>query len=306
MKPTNRFRIVLLLAPLPFLGACSDGSGGGPSVPTEPVGITEENAAQVAAGMPMAASLMDFQETMSFDTLTADGTGTFFSPDGGSVTAGFEVDAAPVGEVSTGDRFAVSFDNFVVDPGPPQSSINGGIVIDFQTINGDWTVDPVWEVDIGFQVNGLTFSSGPATGFIDASWSQNASYDNGDAAYSLAGDFTASANDGTGWRSAALDGLDLSWSYDAVAAESTYGVDGRFASTELGGSVTVDTLTPFVLRDGDDNPYAGSMRATGAAGTSLTFTVLNNVDVQLDIDVDGDGFNDVQVLTTWDVLHEEY
>ena len=265
-------------------------------MPTEPVGITEDNATQVAAGMPMTASLIDFQDTMGFDTLTSEGTGTYEGPEGGSITAGFEIDAAPVGEVSTGDRFAVSFDNCMLDL---DSTLNGGIVIDFNTITGDWTVADVWEVDIGFEINGLTFSSGPATAFIDGNWSQNASYDTGDAAFSLAGDFTASANDGTGWKSAALDGLALAWSYDAAAAESTYSCDGRFASTELGGSVTLTTLAPFVIRDGDANPYTGSMRATGSGGSRLTFTVLDETFVQLDIDADGDGIDEVTLTVEW-------
>ncbi len=252
--------------------------------------------------MPMTASLIDFQDFMSFENLTSEGTGTFDCPDGGSITAAFEVDAVPVGVVSTGDRFSVSFHNCMLDP---DSTINGGIVLDFQTINGDWTVDDMWEVDLGFEVNGLTFSSGPATGFFDASWSQNASYDTGNQAFSLAGDFTTSANDGSGWQSAALDGLVLTWSYDELAAEATYSVDGRFASTELGGSVTITTLTPFVLRDVDPNPYTGSMRATGLAGSSLTFTVLDETYVRLDVDADGDGTDEFSVTTTWFELENQ-
>lgn len=268
---------------------------------TEPVEITADNATEVAAGMPMMTSLVDFEEFMSFETLTSEGTGTFQCPDGGSITAGFAVDAAPEGEVSTGDRFTVTFDNCMLDPG---SSINGGIAIDFDTITGDWQVDDTWEVDIGFAVNGLTFSSGPATGFFDASWSQNATYDTGDSSYSLAGEFTTSLNDGSGWQTAALNGLALDWSHDAVAGEATCSLDAQFASTELGGAVTLTTLTPFVSEDGAPNPHAGSVRATGAGNTSLTFTVLDDTFVQLDVDEDGDGFDDFTVTTTWAELEE--
>jgi hypothetical protein len=287
-------RILVSLSALSFLGACSSGSGGGISVPTEPVGITEDNASQVAAGMPMTASLIDFQDFMSFEDMTAQGTGTFDCPDGGSITAGL-VDAAPVG-LSSGDRFTVTFNNCMLDA---NARINGGIAIDFTTITGDWQVDPVWEVDLGFQINSLRFSSGPASGFFDGSWTENASYDNGNSAFSLAGDFTTSVNDGTGLKAAALDGLDLSLSYDVTAAESTYSVDGMFASTELGGSVTLTTLTPFVKSDADAYPHAGSMRASGVAGSTLTFTVLNATDVQLDVDADGDGTNEFTLFTTW-------
>jgi hypothetical protein len=270
-------------------------------VPMEPVQITEDNASQVAAGMPMAASLIGFQETMGFETLTAEGTGTFDGPDGGTITAGFEIDAVPVGEVSTGDRFFVNFDDCMLGA---SVELNGGIVIDFNAINGDWEVDDVWEVDLGFQINNLTFSSGPATGYFDGSWSQNASEDSGDAAFSLAGDFTTSVNDGTGLESAALSGLVLDWSYDVLAAEATYSVDGQFASTLLGGSVVVTTLTPFVIKDTNTDPHTGVVRATGVGGSRLTFTVLDETFVRLDVDADGDGIDEFSVTTTWAELEE--
>lgn len=301
MKPQHGLCILIALSALSFLGACSSGSGGPPPVPMDPVVIDEDNATEVAAGMPMAASLIEFQDFMGFETLTAEGTGTFDCPDGGSITASFQVDAAPVGEVSTGDRFAVSFNDCMLDPA---STMNGGIVIDFETITGDWTVDDVWEVDIGFEINNLTFSSGPATGYFDGSWSQNATFDTGDKTFALAGDFATTLNDGTGYQSAVLDGLDLSWSYDATAAESTYSVDGTFASTALGGSVTVTTLSPFVLRDVDLYPYTGSIQCTGAAGSALTMTAVDETFVQLAVDVDGDGTPEVTVNTTWDALEE--
>lgn len=271
-------------------------------VPMEPVQITEGNASQVAAGMPMAASLISFQETMGFETLTAEGTGTFDGPEGGSITAGFDIDAVPVGVLSSGDRFSVTFDDCMLAVGV---ELDGGIVIDFNTINGDWQVDDVWEVDLGFQLNGLTFSSGPTTGYFDGSWSQNTSQDFDDAAFALAGDFTTSVNDGTGLESAALSGLVLDWSYDALAAEATYSVDGTFASTLLGGSVTVTTLTPFVLKDTNVDPHTGVMRATGVGGSSLTFTVLDETFVRLDVDADGDGIDEFSVTTTWAELDQD-
>jgi hypothetical protein len=301
MKPALDLHIVFSLATLSILGACSSGSGGGSGVPTAPIGITEDNAAEVAAGMPMTSSLIEFQEFMGFENLTAQGTGTFDCPDGGSITAAFEVDAAPVGEVSSGDRFSVIFNDCMMDP---SSTIDGGIAIDFDTITGDWLVDDVWEVDLGFEVNGLTFSSGPTTGFFDGQWSQNASQDSEDSAFSLAGDFTAAVDDGAGLEASVLNGLVLTWAYDALAAEATYSVDGRFASTVLGGSVTVTTLTPFVIRDGDPNAYAGSMRATGALGSSLTFTVLDETFVQLDVDADGDGIDEFTITLSWVELEE--
>jgi hypothetical protein len=296
MKATPRLCILVTFLASSFLGACGGGGGGGISVPTEPVGITDTNASQVAAGVPMTASLIDFQDFMSFDTLTAQGEGTFGCPDGGSITAAFQVDAAPVGQLSSGDRFTVSFNNCKLDSA---STVNGGIAIDFNTITGDWQVDDVWEVDTGFQINHLTFSSGPAHGTFDGSWSQDTTYDTGNATFSLTGDFTTSVSDGSELTAAALDGLVLSWSYDATAAEATYSVDGQFASTELGGSVVLTTLAAFVKRDADNYPHSGSVRATGAAGSTLTFTAQDENFVQLDVDADGDGLAEFTVNVAW-------
>jgi len=300
MNPLPRLSVVWLVPSL-FLGACGGGSGGGsgPTVPTEPVTITDANATQVCASMPMTTSLIEFQDFMGFESLTAEGTGTYDCPDGGSITAGFAVDAAPLGVVSTGDRFTVSFNGCKLDP---STSINGGIAIDFDLINGDWTVDDVWNVDIGFSIDNLRFSSGSASGVFDGSWDQSVSVDTGDRTYSLAGGFTTLVNDGSSTHLAALSGLVLSWSYDAMTLEATYSVDGTFASTDLGGVVSVTTLSPFVLADGALHPYTGSFQATGALGSALQFTAIDDTFVQIDVDLDGDTVFDITVNTTWDAL----
>jgi hypothetical protein len=302
MQPTRRLGIVISLAPLvsgAFLGACSGGSGGGSGVSTEPVAITSDNAVEVAAGMPAAAALIGFQEFMSFQTLTSEGVGTFDCPDGGTITAGFDVDAAPVGVVSSGDRFEVTFAGCMLSV---DTEIDGRIALDFDTITGDWEADDVWAVELDLTIDGLTFSAGSAGGFFDGSWSQSASFDMGDSAFALAGDFTTTFNGGSGLQVAALRDLVLSWAYDAVAGEATYSVDGLFASSALGGSVELATTTPFVLADGAPNPHAGAVRALGAGGSQLTFTVLDATFVQIDVDADGDGTDEFTLTTSWDEL----
>jgi len=296
MKPMHGAGLVVSFSASLFLGACSGGSGGRPPVPTEPIEITEDNASEVAAGVPMTAALIEFQDFMGFESLTAEGTGTFDCPDGGSITAAFQVDVVPLGVVSTGDRFTVDFHDCMLDV---SSRINGGIAIDFTTISGDWTVDDTWNVDIDFQVNDLTFSSGPASGFFDGSWTQSTGFDMGDRSFALAGDFATSVNDGVQYESAVLNDLELTWAYDSMAGIATYSVDGLFASTALGGSVLITTLTPFELRDIDSFCYKGSIRATGANGSTLTFTALDEVFVQIDVDADGDTVTDFTLNTTW-------
>ena len=75
---------------------------------------------------------------------------------------------------------------------------------------------------------------------------------------------------------------------------------GIFTSTELGGSVTFETLEDFVLI-GDDNPSAGALLISDSS-SSVLITVLDNISVQLEIDLDLDGMIDETVVVTWAAL----
>ena len=251
---------------------------------------------EVAGGIPVALGLVDFEETMGFETLTADGAGSFPCPNGGSATALFQTDVAPPGTFSTGDVFAVTFSSCMLDP---SLRISGSIVIGFNLVNGDWLTDPVWEVDLDFDVNSLVMSSGPSKAFFDASWNQYSSYNNGDATFALTGDFTTSLSNGTVSQISAFSGLTFTYDYDSAAMEHTYTVDGTFASSELGGAVTLETLAPVVRADADVYANSGVLRATGAGGSTLTFTILDETSVQLDVDADGDMMVDYQVIVDW-------
>lgn len=277
------------------LAACS-GGGGAAGLSTEPAAITSMNATDVAHGAAVTLSLIELEEIMGFETLTADGAGTVDCPEGGSISAAFDADAPPVGVVSTGDRFSIDFDDCFFDP---SFSIDGGIAIDFQTITGDFVMDDTWEVDIDFEIDRLTFSTGPTSGSFDADWSQSVSYMDGDAEFAMAGDFTTRVNDGGGLTAAAITDFMLTCAYDAMAAESTYSIDGDFASTELGGTITLTTLTPIVMADGAANPHEGVLRATGSGGSQLTLTILDATFVQLDVDADGDDTYESMDVTTW-------
>ena len=67
------------------------------------------------------------------------------------------------------------------------------------------------------------------------------------------------------------------------------------------GSVTFATPDPFT-GIGPADPDSGSLLIEGANGATITLIALNNVDVQLGIDLDGDGIVDDTQFTTWDTL----
>jgi len=73
--------------------------------------------------------------------------------------------------------------------------------------------------------------------------------------------------------------------------------NGTFASTLLEGAVTFETLRDFMVLV-DDNPSAGQLLISDSS-SSVLVTVLDNISVQLEIDVDLDGTIDQTTIVTW-------
>jgi hypothetical protein len=78
----------------------------------------------------------------------------------------------------------------------------------------------------------------------------------------------------------------------------TFQVSGSVSSSEIGGSVTFETITPFSGVDPDD-PEAGELRITGAGGSTLAVVALNRTEVELQLDETGDGVPEEVIATTW-------
>jgi hypothetical protein len=76
---------------------------------------------------------------------------------------------------------------------------------------------------------------------------------------------------------------------------------GRMNSQAAGGDVTVATTAPIVQYTDDEFPRSGSLDVTGRTG-SLRITALSTVDVQLDLDSNGDGTVDHTTTQRWDWL----
>jgi len=73
------------------------------------------------------------------------------------------------------------------------------------------------------------------------------------------------------------------------------------AGSQIGGEATYETTVPFTGIDPDD-PDAGTLVVTGAGGATATLVALDNVNVQILLDLDGDETTDATINTTWDVL----
>ena len=92
----------------------------------------------------------------------------------------------------------------------------------------------------------------------------------------------------------ALQSLDIATMTQSITA------DGTYASTILDGSVDFETLADFVIM-GDDDPSSGQMLISDDT-SSVLVTVLDNMRIQLDIDLDLDGSIDETIVVMWDDL----
>lgn len=72
--------------------------------------------------------------------------------------------------------------------------------------------------------------------------------------------------------------------------------------TRLPGELTITTLAPFMIDHLDDWPMSGSLKVAGADNGSLTVIALDSINVEIDLDVDGDGTPEATTFTTWDEL----
>jgi hypothetical protein len=88
---------------------------------------------------------------------------------------------------------------------------------------------------------------------------------------------------------------------------NTYSQDssGSLSSQNIAGSVdfeSTETFTGVYTGSESNNPEAGVMVVRGAAGSSESITVLDSVNVQVEVDVEGDGTVDETIQTTWGAL----
>ena len=79
----------------------------------------------------------------------------------------------------------------------------------------------------------------------------------------------------------------------------TLSASGTVNSTALSGSVTYTTTVTF-QGAGGGYPFAGEMLLTGANGATIRLIALDETNVRIETDTDGDGVVDDTEDTTWD------
>jgi hypothetical protein len=84
-----------------------------------------------------------------------------------------------------------------------------------------------------------------------------------------------------------------------LAEPYTLAASGTIASSQLAGSIGYTTPVTF-QGAGAAYPYTGEMLVTGAAGGEVRLIALDEINVRIETDVDGDGVLESSEVTTWD------
>jgi len=292
----NRLRLLpraVTAAALFFAVGCN--SGGGMSQLT----INEQNAEALAAQGVGAVTMLEDMSGMldSFSGYIDPAAQVNPCPDGGNTVLSIN-DMMPAG-LSTGDYVNLDFN------GCTQSglTLNGMVHLGATDISGN-PLDPAGgmrEFYGSFDAMTVTFLG--ATVVIDGGLTASLSSPDSVTFTSVisGSHFSAFAKAGNQAFSGSLDDFMVQRSWDSAANTYVLDLDATVYSSQLGGSAVFQTTVPFTGTV-DDHPSVGTFVATGAMGGKITLTAIDNVNVQILVDADGDGVNETTITTTWDAL----
>lgn len=297
MRATRGFVFALLLL-VPV--ACGGGGGG-----TAQVTLTAENAEQVAGDVLGGLQfLSDFESLLGdFVSVIEDlDSGTYPCPGGGTMTLSI-VDAPPLGVISTGDSASFAFSDCSVDTGGETVTMDGSLA--FQVTDAIDVPPPGFDAVVRFTFSNLTMASGTETITVSGGFSIHAiSPDDVVVTTVVTGDSLRASISGPGLsESASIEDFDDERTEDEGTGAFTVTTRGTIYESEIGGEVDYETTAP--LEGTDPNPPgAGTLLVTGGGGTSMLVVAVDEVNVRLDVDTDGDGIRETVIDTTWAALND--
>lgn len=202
---------------------------------------------------------------------------------------------------SIGDSYTLSFNGCVVDNGV---IFDGSMTVTLLAV-GDLNNPadpplPLEEYFIGSRVQLIqhNLAVSDATGLLVSDGDMTFAADDspGYVRFAASGNSVAESD---GLRTARMTDYELWTGTDAVAAIHA-STDYTLADTLLGGIIQAATPAPFTTASLDTYPTSGTLTVTGQDGNGVRLTTLNNTNVQLDYEFDGDGtFDDYPLNSTW-------
>ena len=182
----------------------------------------------------------------------------------------------------------------------PGETVNGTIDYLFTTITGDILLGPPYR--LVFDVVLTNFQVADSTGADIANGNASVSVDTTlDPEWSVSISGTQLTID-SATSSETISNFDTTETVDSLIVPTPYRLvaNGTVDSTQLEG--TVDYSTPVMFQGtGNANPSTGEFLVTGAS-SSVRLIALDDVNVRLESDFDGDGVIDETTDTTWDAL----
>jgi len=212
----------------------------------------------------------------------------------GSITVSGEIADPFTPTLTAGDFFVVDSD--ACDDGVGEI-VDGLLEMTVATFSGDFTA-AAYRLTMEMTLTDLqiTTADDVVTGNGDAS----VTLDTTATPYVTARVTGDSMRTDTNSGSETLLDFDTMQTVDAGATPSTYTLDsaGTLDSTELGG--VIDFSTPVTFTGyGSAYPSTGTLLVEGDGGTFARLTALDEVNVLIELDGDGDGSVDETIETTW-------
>ena len=327
------FKTILLLSAMGILGACGGGGGGGGGTTagiaaSDPVTVNAANA-QTVAGSTLDASdglTGNTEGTSGLVALAAVGqpqsvqinvidtiieqarkapvlfTGgpSGVTPaavqslnqncDSGTISGSFN-DADNDLSLSTGDTFSMTANNCSLDG----VTMNGSISLSNVSVTGD-EFSPPYSLQFTLQATNFSVSVGGEAVVMrgDGTISESSS----DAVNFISSVSGNGIEITAGGESLTLTDYDIQETENQATGAYSISINATISSSGLGGSVTVRTDVALT-GVGAFDPDSGQITCVGAGNTSVTLTVVDSINVQLEVDQNGDGIIDETLSSAW-------
>ncbi|MEJ2087091.1 MAG: hypothetical protein P8Y69_01110 [Gammaproteobacteria bacterium] len=258
--------------------------------------VATDGAAASDIALEMAERASDAVASASFSTAVgavitqsqdcSGGGSSTISIDTGQMTEEQFTNALQEGSIPQGTSVTMTFADCIEG----EDSMNGSLTIVFQ------------QFDLSGEVGLDTFTLQFSAIFDDFSvGNAHVDGDIGLLVMSTAGATDAQIGGDSLEVSSGLEALALT-DYDVTAVEDNVALTQTFDFTldvSVLGRLLVETLEAWRTDALAAYPGDGTLRIVGADDASITVVVLDEVNVQLDVDSDGDGVVDTSVMTTW-------
>jgi hypothetical protein len=290
-------RSLLVLAPALAFAAC--GGGGGSKL----VAITQTNAQDVASSAYGAAQFVS--ELANFvdglvDVIETGSPGTFPCPGGGTTDVAI-TDVAPAMQISAGDVVTMDFHDCIVDVLGQTFTVNGRL--QFRITSATYPSADAYDILLDATFSNLALSAFGTTIYVGGGFTLELETPDGIVFTTVASgsSLQATFQTGTVAMKNSVSSFLYSEVYDDDTGDYTITGHGRVYDGAIGGSFDSEVTAPLEGTD-PDNPDTGEFNSVGSGNSSVLLFVLDNANVELRVDTNGDGIVDYTIPLTWDEL----